>query len=193
MCLIISSSWQLLLDSYPRLMSLSRYVAYQKHYLFGTVIFTINITTSKQKIGQRRVKCINDVILRDRERKNGVQIVQITQVILTISLFTSKFSNCDCFPIYKYFTSWKGYCYLNEPYAFLSWVFVFLIIKLFYLGKNISVVSNWIWVSRFLMQAGLALGELKSMGDLYDFNSVATLFLIGVVSVTPTLMSKNES
>ncbi|XP_040957155.1 uncharacterized membrane protein At4g09580 isoform X2 [Gossypium hirsutum] len=38
--------------------------------------------------------------------------------------------------------------------------------------------------------AGIALGELQSVGDLYDFNSIATLFLIGVVSVTPTLMSK---
>ncbi|KAK7274125.1 hypothetical protein RIF29_15201 [Crotalaria pallida] len=37
-------------------------------------------------------------------------------------------------------------------------------------------------------KAGLALGELQSIGDLYDFNSVATLFLIGVVSVTPLLI-----
>ncbi|TYH55349.1 hypothetical protein ES332_D09G230600v1 [Gossypium tomentosum] len=40
------------------------------------------------------------------------------------------------------------------------------------------------------VRAGIALGELQSVGDLYDFNSIATLFLIGVVSVTPTLMSK---
>ncbi|RVX14424.1 putative membrane protein [Vitis vinifera] len=43
------------------------------------------------------------------------------------------------------------------------------------------------------IQAGIALGELRSVGDLYDFQSIATLFLIGVVSVTPTLMSKNKS
>ncbi|XVF52003.1 hypothetical protein PTKIN_Ptkin04bG0230400 [Pterospermum kingtungense] len=43
------------------------------------------------------------------------------------------------------------------------------------------------------VRAGLALGELQSVGDLYDFNSIATLFLIGVVSVTPTLMSKTKS
>ncbi|OIV92993.1 hypothetical protein TanjilG_20655 [Lupinus angustifolius] len=42
------------------------------------------------------------------------------------------------------------------------------------------------------VRAGLALGELQSIGDLYDFNSIATLFLIGIVSVTPTLMSKDE-
>lgn len=49
------------------------------------------------------------------------------------------------------------------------------------------------FLAGFVMQAGLALGELQSVGDLYDFNSIATLFLIGVVSVTPTLISKNES
>lgn len=44
----------------------------------------------------------------------------------------------------------------------------------------------------FVAQAGIALGELKSLGDLYDFNSMATLFLIGVLSVTPTLISKKK-
>ncbi|XP_057478352.1 uncharacterized membrane protein At4g09580-like [Actinidia eriantha] len=43
------------------------------------------------------------------------------------------------------------------------------------------------------VRAGIALGELRSVGDLYDFHSIATLFLIGVVSVTPTLISKNNS
>lgn len=43
------------------------------------------------------------------------------------------------------------------------------------------------------VRAGIALGELRSVGDLYDIQSIATLFLIGVVSVTPTLMSKNKS
>ncbi|CAL5355740.1 unnamed protein product [Camellia sinensis] len=43
------------------------------------------------------------------------------------------------------------------------------------------------------VRAGIALGELRSIGDLYDFHSIATLFLIGIVSITPTLMSKNKS
>lgn len=43
------------------------------------------------------------------------------------------------------------------------------------------------------LQAGIALGELQSIGDLYDFNSIATLFLIGIISITPTLMSKSKS
>ncbi|ERN01177.1 uncharacterized membrane protein At4g09580 [Amborella trichopoda] len=42
------------------------------------------------------------------------------------------------------------------------------------------------------VRAGLALGELRSLGDLYDFQSIATLFFIGVVSVTPTLVGKNK-
>ncbi|KAG2238945.1 hypothetical protein Bca4012_023728 [Brassica carinata] len=43
------------------------------------------------------------------------------------------------------------------------------------------------------VRAGIALGELKSLGDLYDFSSMATLFLIGVLSVTPTLISKKKA
>nr|AHA84287.1 SNARE associated Golgi protein [Phaseolus vulgaris] len=57
----------------------------------------------------------------------------------------------------------------------------------------LATVIGLIPAAYVTVKAGLALGELKSMGDLYDFNSVATLFLIGVVSVTPTLISKNES
>lgn len=45
----------------------------------------------------------------------------------------------------------------------------------------------------FLVQAGLALGELRSLGDLYDFQAVATLFFIGIVTVTPTLISKSQN
>ncbi|KAI6702423.1 hypothetical protein NL676_011559 [Syzygium grande] len=41
--------------------------------------------------------------------------------------------------------------------------------------------------------AGIALGDLRSVGDLYDFQSIATLFFIGVISITPTLMGKSES
>nr|BAD43504.1 unknown protein [Arabidopsis thaliana] len=43
------------------------------------------------------------------------------------------------------------------------------------------------------VRAGLALGELKSLGDLYDFSSMATLCLIGVLSVTPTLIGKKQA
>ena len=40
---------------------------------------------------------------------------------------------------------------------------------------------------------GIALGEPRSVGDLYDFQSIAAMFLVGVVSVTPTLISKGKS
>ncbi|XP_047338023.1 uncharacterized membrane protein At4g09580-like [Impatiens glandulifera] len=43
------------------------------------------------------------------------------------------------------------------------------------------------------VKAGIAIGELQSVGDLYDINSIATMFLIGIVSITPTLMSKSKS
>ncbi|KAI5013000.1 hypothetical protein ZWY2020_027954 [Hordeum vulgare] len=42
------------------------------------------------------------------------------------------------------------------------------------------------------VRAGIALGELTSLSDLYDTQSVALLFLIGVVSVTPALPRKDE-
>ncbi|KAJ8631978.1 hypothetical protein MRB53_025314 [Persea americana] len=43
------------------------------------------------------------------------------------------------------------------------------------------------------VRAGIALGELRSVGDLYDVQSIAAMFLIGVVSVTPTLINKGKS
>ncbi|KAK1284854.1 putative membrane protein [Acorus calamus] len=58
----------------------------------------------------------------------------------------------------------------------------------FFLATSIGLIP----AAYVTVKAGLALGELQSVGDLYDFNSLATLFFIGVVSVTPTLMSKNS-
>ncbi|TVU15949.1 hypothetical protein EJB05_39493 [Eragrostis curvula] len=43
------------------------------------------------------------------------------------------------------------------------------------------------------VRAGIALGELTSLSDLYDTQSIALLFLIGVVSVTPALLGKDEA
>ncbi|RWR89697.1 hypothetical protein CKAN_01876200 [Cinnamomum micranthum f. kanehirae] len=43
------------------------------------------------------------------------------------------------------------------------------------------------------VRAGIALGELRSIGDLYDFQAVVALFFIGIASVTPTLMSKSKT
>ncbi|CDY08874.1 BnaC08g11040D [Brassica napus] len=44
-----------------------------------------------------------------------------------------------------------------------------------------------------LSEAGIALGELQSLVDLYDFISMATIFLIDVLYVTPTLISKKKA
>ncbi|KAJ4829389.1 hypothetical protein Tsubulata_044478 [Turnera subulata] len=57
----------------------------------------------------------------------------------------------------------------------------------------LATVIGLIPAAYVTVKAGIALGELRSVGDLYDFNSVAALFLIGVVSITPTLMSKSKS
>lgn len=59
----------------------------------------------------------------------------------------------------------------------------------FFLATVIGIIP----AAYVTVKAGIALGELQSLGDLYDFNSIATLFLIGIVSVTPTLMSKSKS
>ena len=41
-------------------------------------------------------------------------------------------------------------------------------------------------------QAGLALGDLKSIKDLYDFKTLSVLFLIGFVSIAPTLLKRKR-
>ncbi|KAG4908054.1 putative membrane protein [Glycine soja] len=40
--------------------------------------------------------------------------------------------------------------------------------------------------------AGLALGDLKSIKDLYDFKTLSVLFLIGFVSIAPTLLKRKR-
>ncbi|CAK9156256.1 unnamed protein product [Ilex paraguariensis] len=50
------------------------------------------------------------------------------------------------------------------------------------------------WNGNKKVEAGITLGELRYVADLYDFHSMATLFLVGVVTVTPTLTnSKSRS
>ncbi|KAK4770339.1 hypothetical protein SAY87_030871 [Trapa incisa] len=59
----------------------------------------------------------------------------------------------------------------------------------FFLGTVIGLIP----AAFVTVRAGIALGELQSIGDLYDFQSIATLFFIGVISVTPTLLGDNQS
>lgn len=64
---------------------------------------------------------------------------------------------------------------------------------LFYLC-DYCLPTAWItFICYWLKQAGIALGELRSLSDLYDFQAIATLFFIGIISVTPTLMSKSQA
>ncbi|CAI9095318.1 OLC1v1031241C1 [Oldenlandia corymbosa var. corymbosa] len=60
---------------------------------------------------------------------------------------------------------------------------------IFFLATAIGIIP----AAYVTVRAGIALGDLKSLGDLYDFQSIATLFLIGAISITPTLLrSKSE-
>lgn len=43
-----------------------------------------------------------------------------------------------------------------------------------------------------LNQAGLALGDLKSVKDLYDFKTLSVLFLIGLLLLLPTLLKRKR-
>ncbi|CAI0472912.1 unnamed protein product [Linum tenue] len=56
----------------------------------------------------------------------------------------------------------------------------------------LATVIGLIPAAYITVKAGIALAELQSVTDLYDFNSIAAMFLIGVVSITPTLMGGNE-
>ncbi|KAL2545412.1 SNARE associated Golgi protein family [Forsythia ovata] len=55
---------------------------------------------------------------------------------------------------------------------------------IFFLATFIGIIP----AAFVTVRAGIALGDLQSVGDLYDFQSIVTLFLIGVVSVTPALL-----
>lgn len=60
---------------------------------------------------------------------------------------------------------------------------------IFFLATVIGIIP----AAYVTVKAGITLGELRSIADLYDFHSIATLFLIGVVSITPTLMTRNQT
>ncbi|THU74545.1 hypothetical protein C4D60_Mb04t34500 [Musa balbisiana] len=61
--------------------------------------------------------------------------------------------------------------------------------RIFFMATFIGLIP----AAYVTVRAGIALGELRSVADLYDFQAIATLFLIGIVSVTPTLISKNHT
>ncbi|KAL3845611.1 hypothetical protein ACJIZ3_003014 [Penstemon smallii] len=56
----------------------------------------------------------------------------------------------------------------------------------------LATVIGLIPASYITVRAGLALGDLKSVKDLYDFKTLAVLFLIGSVLLFPTLLKKKR-
>lgn len=78
---------------------------------------------------------------------------------------------------------------------FLTLKFMMLIEYLFF--WLLVLILNRTWLvscnSYLIPQAGITLGELQSVKDLYDIHSIGTLFLIGLASVTPTLISKKKT
>jgi uncharacterized membrane protein YdjX (TVP38/TMEM64 family) len=55
-----------------------------------------------------------------------------------------------------------------------------------------ATVIGLIPASYITVRAGLALGDLKSVKDLYDFKTLSVLFLIGFISIFPTLLKKKR-
>lgn len=53
--------------------------------------------------------------------------------------------------------------------------------------------NNWVSNPLFFDQAGLALGDLKSVKDLYDFKTLTVLFFIGSLCVLPTLLKRKRT
>ncbi|XP_052191445.1 uncharacterized membrane protein At4g09580 [Diospyros lotus] len=58
----------------------------------------------------------------------------------------------------------------------------------FFLATVIGLVP----ASYITVRAGLALGDLKSVKDLYDFKTLSVLFLIGSVIIVPTLLKRKR-
>ncbi|XP_043712395.1 uncharacterized membrane protein At4g09580-like [Telopea speciosissima] len=59
----------------------------------------------------------------------------------------------------------------------------------FFLATLVGLIP----ASYITVRAGLALGDLKSVKDLYDFKTLVILFLIGSVSIFPTILKKKRT
>ncbi|KAG9149162.1 hypothetical protein Leryth_003155 [Lithospermum erythrorhizon] len=55
-----------------------------------------------------------------------------------------------------------------------------------------ATVIGLIPAAYITVRAGLALGDLKSVKDLYDFKTLSVLFLIGLVAIVPTLLKRKR-
>ncbi|XP_043707491.1 uncharacterized membrane protein At4g09580-like [Telopea speciosissima] len=61
--------------------------------------------------------------------------------------------------------------------------------NVFFLATLVGLIP----ASYITVRAGLALGDLKSVRDLYDFKTLAVLFLIGSVSILPTILKRKRT
>ncbi|CAL1363428.1 unnamed protein product [Linum trigynum] len=59
---------------------------------------------------------------------------------------------------------------------------------IFFLATLIGLIP----ASYITVRAGLALGDLKSVKDLYDFKTLSVLFIIGSISIFPTLLKRKR-
>ncbi|KAF8376967.1 hypothetical protein HHK36_030338 [Tetracentron sinense] len=59
----------------------------------------------------------------------------------------------------------------------------------FFLATLIGLIP----ASYITVRAGLALGDLKSVKDLYDYKTLAVLFLIGSVAIFPTILKRKRT
>ncbi|CAA0818466.1 Uncharacterized membrane protein [Striga hermonthica] len=56
----------------------------------------------------------------------------------------------------------------------------------------LATVTGLVPAAYITVRAGLALGELKSVKDLYDFKTLMVLFLIGSILLLPTLLKRKR-
>ncbi|KAJ6696823.1 hypothetical protein OIU85_003200 [Salix viminalis] len=60
---------------------------------------------------------------------------------------------------------------------------------IFFLATLLGLIP----ASYITVRAGLALGDLNSVKDLYDFKTLSVLFLIGSISIFPTLLKRKAN
>ncbi|KAI3685213.1 hypothetical protein L6452_34450 [Arctium lappa] len=56
----------------------------------------------------------------------------------------------------------------------------------------LATVVGLVPASYVTVRAGLALGDLNSVKDLYDFKTLSVLFLIGFISILPTILKRKR-
>ncbi|KAI5555426.1 hypothetical protein BDE02_19G079700 [Populus trichocarpa] len=59
---------------------------------------------------------------------------------------------------------------------------------IFFLATSLGLIP----ASYITVRAGLALGDLKSVKDLYDYKTLSVLFIIGSISIFPTLLKRKR-